>query len=166
VNERIDVIDLSTAAAMPDRWLETSGNAIRVIQKHNLDLASEFFFKFARFAYALKPAGYSSRKGRAEPDWQMLSQKLEDYFLNPRNPQLTEAITYFIEEPPNIQMVSHDQLVREEVTAAEPLLADRVLQYVRRIRNNLFHGGKFRGHVFADPERSEILMRYGLVILH
>lgn len=42
--------------------------------------------------------------------------------------------------------------------------ADELLIYVRRVRNNLFHGGKFNGHWF-EPERSEPLLRYSIAIL-
>lgn len=38
-----------------------------------------------------------------------------------------------------------------------------MLLYVRRVRNNLFHGGKFNGRRFA-PERSELLLRHSLTI--
>lgn len=44
------------------------------------------------------------------------------------------------------------------------LRSDLVLLYVRRIRNNLFHGGKFNGHWF-EPKRSEELLRHSLTIL-
>ena len=46
--------------------------------------------------------------------------------------------------------------------------ADFVVRCVKRIRNNLFHGGKFpipTGPVSA-PERDTELLEHGLVILH
>lgn len=39
-----------------------------------------------------------------------------------------------------------------------------VLLLICRVRNNLFHGGKFNGRWF-EPQRSEELMRYALIIL-
>jgi hypothetical protein len=39
-----------------------------------------------------------------------------------------------------------------------------LFQYIRRVRNNLFHGGKFNGRWF-DPERSERLIGSSLVVL-
>jgi hypothetical protein len=42
--------------------------------------------------------------------------------------------------------------------------SDRVLIYVRRVRNNLFHGGKFNGRWF-EPERSELLLGHCLTVL-
>jgi len=43
--------------------------------------------------------------------------------------------------------------------------SDLVLQYVRRVRNNLFHGGKFNGRWF-EPERSAELLIHCLTILN
>lgn len=40
----------------------------------------------------------------------------------------------------------------------------KILILIRRVRNNLFHGGKFNGEWF-EPERSEALMRNALIIL-
>ena len=45
------------------------------------------------------------------------------------------------------------------------LEADLILLYVRRVRNNLFHGGKFNEHWFA-PERSQKLLESSLIILY
>lgn len=44
------------------------------------------------------------------------------------------------------------------------LQSDRVLLYVRRVRNNLFRGGKVNGGWF-EPERGELLLRHSLTIL-
>src|SRR3546814_18633912 len=44
------------------------------------------------------------------------------------------------------------------------LRSDFVLTYVRRVRNNLFHGGKFNGRWF-EPQRSEQLLKHSLTIL-
>lgn len=43
--------------------------------------------------------------------------------------------------------------------------AEQLLLYVRRVRNNLFHGGKFSAELFEDTERQEQLLRNSLVIL-
>lgn len=42
--------------------------------------------------------------------------------------------------------------------------SQKILILIRRVRNNLFHGGKFNGEWF-EPERSEALMRNALIIL-
>jgi len=41
------------------------------------------------------------------------------------------------------------------------LRSDLVLQYVRRVRNNFFHDGKFSGRWF-EPERSTLLLKHSL----
>ena len=53
----------------------------------------------------------------------------------------------------------------EEMTCLfAPSLAKFLFLLIRRVRNNLFHGGKFNGKWF-EPERSEALLQHGLVIL-
>ncbi len=42
---------------------------------------------------------------------------------------------------------------------------DYFLLLVRRVRNNLFHGGKFNEHWF-EPERSEHLISHSITILN
>lgn len=47
---------------------------MEVIRKHDLKLASDFFFRFARFEYALKAAGFHFGKGNAKPNWSKFSK--------------------------------------------------------------------------------------------
>ena len=42
---------------------------------------------------------------------------------------------------------------------------DQVLDLIRRVRNNLFHGGKFND-AHSGPGRNELLLRHSLAILH
>lgn len=70
-----------------------------------------------------------------------------------------------MEEPPRKQVIEKGLLEWKAVSAHGQTLGEQLLVYVRRVRDNLFHGGKFNGHWFA-PERSEVLMRYSLTVLH
>ncbi len=138
---------------------------MEVIQKHNLQIASDFFFKFARLEYALKAAGYHNERGDAKVDWEKVAKKLEDVFHDPAPSDFAEAVRYYINHPPKKQMIIDGRLSWQEVDPNTNLPSDKILLYVRRVRNNLFHGGKFRGQYFGDPERSEILIEYALKIL-
>lgn len=138
---------------------------MKIIRKHDFQLAKEFFFMFARFEYAMKMAKYHKGNGVAEPDWARFAKELESVFQNPASKEFEEAVSYFTEHPPKKQMVEDGRLVWRKVEPSTNSIADKTLQLVRRVRNNLFHGGKFKGRLFEDPERSETLMRYGLVIL-
>ena len=42
---------------------------------------------------------------------------------------------------------------------------EKLLLLIRRVRNNLFHGGKFDIEVHEKRERTTKLLKYGLIIL-
>ena len=67
--------------------------------------------------------------------------------------------------PPKKQIVVDGRLSWNLAPPNTDLRSDLVLIYVRRVRNNLFHGGKVNGHWFA-PEGSEALLRHSLTVLH
>lgn len=67
--------------------------------------------------------------------------------------------------PPKKQIVEGGVLGWSASTPQTDLQSDRLLIYVRRVRNNLFHGGKFNGRWF-EPERSTVLMQHSLTILN
>jgi hypothetical protein len=118
--------------------------------------------------YALKAAGYltkgSGEKRDAKPDWDRFAKQVRAVIERSADPDLAEAVAYILKYPPKKQVVIDDKLAWDATPPNSGSQAERVIIYVRRIRNNLFHGGKFNGHWFA-PERSGKLMRYGLTIL-
>jgi hypothetical protein len=128
-------------------------------------LAGDMFRTFARFEYALKAAGFHEGDGAAKADWRAFAESVSGLFDNPADPRLKEAVEYVLRHPPKKQIIEEGALVWGEVAPDTDLQADLVLQYVRRVRNNLFHGGKFNGQWF-EPERSELLLRHCLTILH
>jgi hypothetical protein len=137
-----------------------------LIQKHKLDLAAEFFFRFARFEYALKATGYHNESGGAKPDWKRFADELEKLFLNPADSKkFADAVNYYKHYPPKKQVIRNGELAWDAVEPNTNSFAHKILLYVCRVRNNLFHGGKFEGKYFAEPERSESLMKHGLIIL-
>lgn len=128
-------------------------------------LASDMFRTFARFEYALKAAGFHNGDGNAEPDWRRFAESVALLFDNPADANLQEAVRYILDHPPKKQIVRNGALDWSNAAPNTDLLSDRVLVYVRRVRNNLFHGGKFNGRWF-EPQRSELLLRHCLTILH
>jgi len=128
------------------------------------DLSIEMFRTFARFEYALKAAGFHCGDGRAEPNWRSFAESVPRLFDEPDDPDLRAAVRYILDHPPKKQIVANAVLTWANSAPETDLLSDEVLIYVRRVRNNLFHGGKFNGHWF-EPERSELLLRHSLVIL-
>jgi hypothetical protein len=129
---------------------------------HNL--AFESFRVFARTEYALKASGFNQGEGPAEADWTGFAKAIEHFVTSPSGADTQRAIEFLLAEPPRKQFISHGRIEWREVVPGTDSRSDKLFQYIRRIRNNLFHGGKFNGHWFA-PERSEQLMKAGLVVL-
>ena len=77
---------------------------------------------------------------------------------------LATAIRYYLEMPPKKQIIRNDLLDWDDLQPDHKNQAELILRLVCRVRNNLFHGGKFNGHWF-EPQRSEELLRHGLLIL-
>ena len=127
-------------------------------------LAFHFFKEFARFEYALKAAGFHHGEGEARPNWDTFAVTVRPAFENVQLQTLKVAVEYMLSNPPKKQIVKNGKLDLDEGLCNNSNEADKLLIYVRRVRNNLFHGGKFNGHWFA-PQRSEELMRHSLVIL-
>jgi hypothetical protein len=127
-------------------------------------LAAEFFRVFARVEYALKAAGFNHGEGPAVANWTAFAKAIEPFVETPPSEDVRQAIAFILAEPPKKQFVSNGLVEWRDVAPATTSRADALFQYIRRIRNNLFHGGKFNGHWFA-PERSERLMMAGLVVL-
>lgn len=131
---------------------------------HLDQLAGKLFHVFSRTEYALKAAGYNNGDGAAEANWRAFALAVEGLIATPSTQELREAIDFFFNAPPKKQVIVGG-VIQWEVS--EPPInsqAEKLLIYVRRVRNNLFHGGKFNGHWF-EPERSESLLRHSLTIL-
>lgn len=128
-------------------------------------LGNEMFRTFARFEYALKAAGFHAGDGPAKPNWRTFAESISSLFDNPPNAKFKAAVGYLLQHPPKSQIIGDGNLTWSEVEPTTDIQSDLVLQYVRRVRNNLFHGGKFNGRWF-EPERSEQLLRHCLTILN
>ncbi|WP_040726167.1 hypothetical protein [Thiomicrorhabdus sp. Kp2] len=127
-------------------------------------LAFEFFKIFARAEYSLKASGFNRGDGNAEADWSAFSKQVKSLIQNPNNQQLQAAIDFVISQPPKKQVIVNGKIEWSDSNPTFPDKAENLLVYIRRVRNNLFHGGKFNGHWF-EPERSEQLISKSLIIL-
>ena len=124
-------------------------------------LAVKLFQKFARIEYALKAAGFHYGEGKAKPNWDKIASSVSGILEN--DPAIAAAIEYMSEKPPKKQVI-RNQLLEWEDPTPNASKTHEILQCVRRVRNNLFHGGKFNNHWFA-PERSKELLLHSLSIL-
>lgn len=130
-------------------------------------LAHEMFRRYSRMEYALKAAGYLRHlNGDAQADWVKLATEIDDAFLAARDndPALKEAVHYLLNHPPKKQIVEEGVLGWSDNIPTSDTETGVILLCVSRVRNNLFHGGKFNGRWF-DPERSIELLPKCLLIL-
>lgn len=127
-------------------------------------LSFDFFREFSRCEYCLKAVGFRRPGDTAEPDWGAFAGAVQQCFETPPNDEFARAVQYYLDSPPKKQIVRDGLLAWEDVVPQHESRADLLIQLLRRVRNNLFHGGKFNGHFFA-PQRSGELLRHGLVIL-
>lgn len=129
------------------------------------EMASDFFRTFSRMEYALKATGFFGKdKRRAEADWTRFAEEVQEA-LAMADEEVRKAVDFILSEPPKKQVIVDGRLQWDSTPPSAEDEADRVLLYVRRVRNNLFHGGKFNGHWF-QPERSGELMKASLIILN
>jgi hypothetical protein len=141
--------------------------------KTNRDLLLEFFLVFARFEFALKNSGYARPRHRngetapsAEPDWERFASSIHNLFTRTRTDDLVQACEYMLINPPLRQVLLNGKLGWDTSGPDQSLTeTERLLALVRRVRNNLFHGGKFSNEVFESTERHERLLRSSLLIL-
>lgn len=109
----------------------------------------------------LDEAGFHYGEGDTNPNWDKFASSIGDALE--KDPNISAAIKYMREKPPKKQVIRNDLLEWQEVPP-NGSHTHEILVCVRRVRNNLFHGGKFNGHWFT-PERSKELLRHSLDIL-
>jgi hypothetical protein len=141
----------------------------RPLRHAHLDsnLITEFFFVFSRFEYALKRAGFVKPNRRsAEPDWDRFGHALEQEYNPDESSELARAVHYLLSSPPKRQIVQEDgSLGWESVTRGSESQIVWLLGVVRRIRNNLFHGGKYPYMPLPEPARDDRLLESSLILL-
>ena len=132
---------------------------------NKLDTLSFDFFKlFSRLEYSLKAASFHTGEGNANPNWTTFAQDIHLKFQALQNENLDGAKQYILANPPKKQVIEQGNITWSDSAPTQVNDTDLLLLYVRRVRNNLFHGGKFNGNWFA-PQRSEELLNSSIIVL-
>lgn len=131
------------------------------------DLACDFLGVFARSEYALKAAGFADGdEKKVKADWNAFAKGIANSFDPFKSQGLRTAVDYLLTKPPKKQVLKNNAL---EFSDAPPdknqSQTQQVLLMVRRVRNNLFHGGKFLPVPTGDPDRDKLLVQYSLTVL-
>lgn len=122
------------------------------------------FKKFCILEYKLKKYGFVRGNPRQNPgiDWERyVNEVLDERLFN----QLSSnpLVSQMIEKPPKKQLLNDERKVIWEPQEL-PENLNELLLCVRRVRNNLYHGGKFNGTWF-DENRSSFLLEASIMIL-
>lgn len=123
--------------------------------------ALEFFVAFARCEYALKRGAFvrAGRNDSAEPDWDALARSLGSTFFD----EVKSKAPTIVADPPKRQVLENGML--DWRSPPSPQNTQELLLAVRRLRNNLFHGGKFPFAPIDEPARNDILLTEALTVL-
>lgn len=126
--------------------------------------AVEFFYVVVRTEYALKVCGYHQGDGRAQVDWDSFASEIERVMDNTIPEQLESAIQFILARPPRKQVVESGQLKWVDAPLSDESNTRKVFLFVRRTRNNLFHGGKHNESVIEHQYSDELLRNCTVVL--
>ncbi len=116
-------------------------------------LVCQFLLVFSRFEAALKRSGYARQDGqRLIVEWRRFAQETSAVA---GHGVPVGVLRPLIERPPERQQVANGVLQFVGEVAPDPVNSEWVLEMVYRVRNNLFHGGKWP----AEPARDGELLR-------
>jgi hypothetical protein len=118
-----------------------------------------FCVAFSLLEYAIKECvDQQNPSGRAKPNWGSVAQQPPD-LRRGASQKTIEAIDYVLNDPPQVQIVVKRRAQFRE-RSLEGTENERVAEALKRIRNNLFHGGKR-----PYDDRDEKLVQAGLEII-
>jgi hypothetical protein len=128
------------------------------------DLAFSFFYRFARFEFALKDNGKVKASGFhkiAEPDWNAFVKEFHGMYLP------SEAAKELLDSPPDVQRYKNGNTWEWEPLILNAVDSDlsRTVLVVKTVRNNLFHGGKHHAKGWDEPDRVRFLLSRGIEVL-
>jgi hypothetical protein len=128
-------------------------------------LAFRFFKLFAQYEFTLKAMHYgrAGAKQAAEADWDGFANDFGVVLLKSADAAVVEARQYLLDHPPNRQVWTEVGVAWEPVPNHDKS-AQMLFSHIRRMRNNLYHGGKFRGW-WLEPDRSKELISKSLLLL-
>mgnify|MGYP003109707382 CR=1 FL=1 len=131
------------------------------------DFAFHFFKIYAKYEYYLKANHYVQRIGtgkRFNVDWdRFVNQKIGSEYIALLG-ENSDSANYILDNPPSSQVVNTDGVIVWEPVKNNEQNVQILFGHISRVRNNMFHGGKFNGTWF-DPDRNHLLLMHCLVVL-
>lgn len=128
-----------------------------------------FIDAFMSAESALKHGGFGYMQGGAAcAHWDKYASSIKTSFDDVADNLFRDAVTYLVQHPPRKQVINDSALEwKEAPPPADSSASQQSLLMVRRVRNNLLHGGKSYVMGGADTsERNDKLVRSCLVVLN
>jgi hypothetical protein len=133
-------------------------------QYFNPHLAYRFFATFARLEFALKESGRCQiAHGVVVPDWRKYCQELDDLTLDLSHGGLEASLKELTDDecaPLKEMVCGNDRW--GTVPLPKGSAVRRSIESIKRVRNNLFHGGKYGPY---SSVRNDSLMSHSLTVL-
>jgi len=154
---------------------EFSDCYIASLGDENRKILFDFFVVFSRFECALKATiKYSNKGNPIQPDWYSFAKVIRPAFDDADKTKIQESIDYILENPPKVQKFNmlENKIKWSECSKThnnKPELY-KLVDHIKTVRNNLFHGGKFTSVVYdsdgaREISRNEILLKHSMNIL-
>lgn len=148
----------------------------RMARSQDMLLAFEFFILFSRFEYALKKTGVvrfckgvtvckGSEVKRATPNWESFAKYIQIPFSEIECEELKVSTSYIFENPPQIQTCDTGWKDFKESLNAENQSVHWLIEAIKQVRNNLFHGGKYPLQLIDESSRDKVLLEHSMTIL-
>lgn len=127
----------------------------------------DFIYVFSRLEYALKISGFATGDNKkVEPCWDCFTNNINDIFLQIESEDLKKAVGYLLKYPPRKQILSEGKIIfQDQPVDKKQRITQQLLLMIRRVRNNLFHGGKYCPDGEKESGRNEDLLNASLIIL-
>ena len=127
-----------------------------------------FFLIFSRFEYALKRSNYiTGDESRTEADWNKFGEDVKQAFKKQECTELREATKYLLSKntAPKKQFMNSENKLDWRLPNGIDEDIQSLINTVKIVRNNLFHGGKYPSGPVKDPSRDEQLIKHSITVL-
>jgi hypothetical protein len=131
------------------------------------ELVCRFVAVFSRMEYALKSTRYAIGDEKyVEPAWDTFANDIDDAFFKVLDPEVVLARNYLLAHPPTKQTLAGNRVAFTDQTInTSQKQTQQLLLMVRKVRNNLFHGGKYLPQGEQETGRNHLLVQYALTVL-
>lgn len=144
---------------------------IQRVTRLEKNLVYEFLVVFSRLEYAAKMSKFVEPLLEGEQErkltilWDDVSDQIEGNWTIAlkEDDELKKAVDYYDTHPPEKQILTINGIEFKSTEIQNVAHSSKMLLAVRRVRNNLFHGGK--ASKSENVERSSALLRNGITII-